>query len=233
MNLEQYATTEGLIATSSLRWEGGHLRLADSSKEVWVHPVAESVADVLITREDLWRIAQLRVQTRSVIQARTPIFGVPFDVALRKLLGINPHQNHIKSMFQRVDAYDLESDRRGVVATLVAHLGFYHGQAGPEVSLEAWQIPNLEAETFYLHGIFSIRKECFTHLDGATMYHDLGSKYQLFQQGVKAKGYQKQKYFRLDGEIGIDDVRSLGSAFFPLEDLAAEYLLTREEASNA
>jgi hypothetical protein len=198
-----------------------------------LNPAVQSVAEVLIERDDLWRIAQLRVQAGSVIQGPAPIFGVPFDVALRQLLSINPRQRHIKSMFQRVDAYTLESGQRGVVATLVAHLGFDVGTAGPEVSLEAWQIPNVEDKTFYLHAIFTVRKGCFTHFDGATMYHDFESKQQLFQRGIKVKGYQKQKHFRLDGEIHIDDVRTLGAAFLPLEDLATEYFLTKQESSDA
>lgn len=232
MDVERYETSEGLVATSSLRLERGHIRLADSGEEVWAHPSAQSVAEVLAESSDLWRIAQLRVRAGSVIPGRAPVFGVPFDVALRQLLSMSPRQRHMKSMYQRVDAYALEADRRGVVATMVAHQGFYVGTAGPEVSLEAWQIPNVEAKTFYLHAIFTVEKGCFTHLDGATMYHDLDSKRQLFQRGVKAKGYQKEKHFRLDGEIDIDDVRILGTAFLPLEDLAAEYLLIQQERSD-
>jgi hypothetical protein len=233
VDLERYTSSEGLVASSSLRWEGGHIRIVDSGEEVWMNPAVQSVAEVLIERDDLWRIAQLRVQAGFVIHGRAPIFGVPFDAALRQLLSIKPRQRHIKSMFQRVDAYTLESDRRGVVATLVAHLGFDVGTAGPEVSLEAWQIPNVEDKTFYLHAIFTVDKGCFTHFDGATMYHDLDSKQHLFQRGMKVKGYQKQKHFRLDGEIDIDDVRTLGTAFLPLEDLAAEYFLTKQESSDA
>jgi hypothetical protein len=97
---------------------------------------------------------------------------------------------------------------------------------GPEITLEMWQIPNVDAETFYIHGIFLPIERCFIHLDGATMYHDEKALERLFRQGRKTKGYQKEKFFRLDGRIAVDDVRHLGAAFLPLEDLSAEYLLT-------
>ncbi len=197
---------------------------------MWVAPTARSVAEILRERQNLWKIAKLRVQPRDAIQARAPIFGVPFDLALRKLGTARPNQRLIKSMYQRVDASYLESVQRGIVATMVAHLGFDVGISGPEVTLEAWQVPNVEAETFYLHAVFIVNKGCFVHLDGATMHHDISSKQKLFQRGEKTKGYGKQKYFRLDGEISIEDVRMLAKAFLPLEDLATEYLLTGEDS---
>lgn len=58
------------------------------------------------------------------------------------------------------------------------------------------------------------------------MYHDEDAVERLFAQGKKAKGDRKEKYFRLDGRIAVDDVRMLGAAFLPLEDLSAEYLFT-------
>jgi len=208
------------------------LHLAYTGQEVWVEPTTRSVADVLRERQDLWQIAKLRLQSRETIQARLPIFGVPFEVALRKLATARPNQRLIKSMFQRVDGDYLESVQRGIVATMVAHLGFDAGVSGPEATLEAWQVPNIEAETFYLHAVFVVNKGCFVHLDGATMYHDVNSKRRLFQRGDKAKGNNKMKYFRLDGEITTDDVCMLGTAFFPLENLATEYLLTQQDENG-
>ena len=65
------------------------------------------------------------------------------------------------------------------------------------------------------------------------MYHDRDAKVQLFNRGTKAKGYGKKKDFRLDGEMGVADVRALARAFLPLEDLATEYLLAQEEIDRS
>jgi hypothetical protein len=65
------------------------------------------------------------------------------------------------------------------------------------------------------------------------MYHDINSLERLFRRGIKTKGYGKQKLFRLDGAITIEDVRLLGTAFLPLEDLSTEYLLTQQDGGDA
>ena len=116
---------------------------------------------------------------------------------------------------------------------MVAHVGGDIGAEGPEMSLEAWQVLDIDAETFYLHGLFLVRKGCFRHFDGATMYHDDEAKLKLFDRGIKQKGHGKKKYFRLDGEISIEEVSALGSAFLPLEDLATEYLLSKHDSGDA
>jgi hypothetical protein len=233
LNLDNYISDEGLIPSSSLKWDGEQLRL-QSGEKVWVEPIARQVSDILLVRSDLWKISKIRVSTTDWISARLPIFGVPFDVALHQLLSIRRlQQNPIKSVFQRIDGSHLESNRAGIVATMVAHLSFDRGGNRPEITLEMWQIPNINAETFYIHGIFLVNEGCFVHLDGATMYHDEMAIDRLFLHGRKTKGHQKAKYFRLDGPIAINDVRLLGSAFLPLEDLSSEYLLTQQNGGEA
>ena len=235
MNLDMYVNEEGLVPSSSLQWDQGQLRLIESGEKVWANPVIRSIADILREREDLWKMAQLRVETYDTMLMRAPIFGVPFDVALRQLLSVRNgrrKESLIKSLFQRIDGEDLEYDRMGVVATMVTHLSRYTGTHGIEIQLEAWQIPNIEAETFYLHGIYTLERDCFYHLDGATIYHHPDLKEQLFREGRKVKGYNKQKYFRIDGHLGIEDVYSLSKAFLPLEDLATEYMRLQEEAAD-
>jgi len=225
---DDYISDDGLVPSSYLKWDGQQLRLK-SGEKVWAEPIVGRVSGLLLDRPDLWRMSMLRVSSTRPVRAGLPIFGVPFDIALRQLLTIRRLQHKpIKSVFQRIDASYLESQRAGIVATMVAHLSFDRSVDGPEITLEMWQIPNIDAETYYIHGIFSVNEECFVHLDGATMYHDENAVDQLFRHGIKAKGHQKQKYFRLDGQIAIDDVRVLGAAFLPLEDLATEYLLAQQ-----
>jgi hypothetical protein len=226
VKLDDYISDEGLVPTSSLKWEGDQLRLASGDK-VWVEPKGSGVVAILRERPDLWQIAKLRVCSTHWVSGRLPLFGVPFDDALRKMLAIpRPTENPVKWVARRMDASSLESNRAGIVASMVAHVSFDRSATGSEITLEMWQIPNIEAETFYIHGIFLPSQCCFTHLDGATMYHDEHAVEQFFAQGKKAKGSQKEKYFRLDGPITVDDVRMLGAAFLPLEDLSAEYLYT-------
>ena len=68
------------------------------------------------------------------------MFGVPFDVALRQLLSVSSKRRIVKSLFKRLDAERLESEHRGIVATMVAHLSTDVGISGSEISLEAWQV---------------------------------------------------------------------------------------------
>ena len=226
MKLDDYISDEGLVPASSLKWEGDQLRLT-SGDRVWVEPKGSGVVTILRERPDLWQIAKLRLCSTHWVGGSLPLFGVPFDVALRKMLAIQrPNENPVKWVARRMDASYLESNRAGIVASMVAHVSFDRSATGTEITLEMWQIPNIEAETYYIHGIFLPSQCCFVHLDGATMYHDEDAVELLFAQGKKTKGYQKEKYFRLDGLIAVDDVRKLGAAFLPLEDLSAEYLIT-------
>ena len=114
--------------------------------------------------------------------------------------------------------------RIGIVATLVAHLSRRDTPDEVLLSLEAWEIMSLDAETFYIHGLFSIDKGYFIHLDGATMYHNDLDKRLLFRQGKKVKGYNYSKHFRLDGVLSVNTVKDLARAFLPLEDLTTEYI---------
>jgi hypothetical protein len=132
-----------------------------------------------------------------------------------------------------VDGNSLSDARLGVVATLVAHLSRRNTPDGVLLSLEAWEIMSVDAETFYIHGLFLIEKGCFIHLDGATMYHDDLGKRLLFQQGKKVKGHNYKKHFRLDGVLDINTVRDLVMAFLPLEDLTTEYILTQQQVKDA
>jgi hypothetical protein len=87
VELADYISDEGLVPTSSLKWDGDELWLSSGDK-VWVEPKAGDVAAILRERPDLWQIAKLRVSYTRSIPARAPLFGVPFDEALKKLLAI-------------------------------------------------------------------------------------------------------------------------------------------------
>jgi hypothetical protein len=235
VNLESYVTEDNLVPTSHLQWKDGCLYLENSHEQVYVEPRVQRVFDYLRDRKDLWEVAQIKVHTDEYGLLGAPIFGVPFDVALSLLSEYNSSQSIVKSMFQRTDDKSLFDARLGVVATLVAHLSRSRPNTADEVllSLEAWEIMNVDAETFYIHGLFSIEKRCFIHLDGATMFHDDSGKQFLFQQGNKVKGYNYRKHFRLDGVLDINTVKDLVTAFLPLEDLTTEYVLTHQQVNNA
>ena len=70
---------------------------------------------------------------------------------------------------------------------MVAHVSFDRSATGTEITLEMWQIPNIEGETFYIHGIFLPSQCRFIHLDGATMYHGITMSTQSIGFSLKVK----------------------------------------------
>lgn len=234
VSLNSYVTEDNLVPTCHLQWKGECLYLKNGQEQVYVEPRVRGVVDYLKNRKDLWTVAQIKVHLHEIDLKGAPIFGVPFDIALSLLSSYNSSQSIVKSMFQRMDGKSLFDARLGVVATLVAHLS--RRKNTPDeilLSLEAWEIMSLGEETFYIHGLFSVEKGYFIHLDGATMYHDDLGKRSLFQQGKKVKGYDYRKHFRLDGVLDIDTVADLVIAFLPLEDLTTEYILTCQKVGDA
>lgn len=225
IDLSDYLTKDGLVKTVNLRWVADALYLSPLDQEVYVEPRAQAVAEYLKLRPSLWDIAQIELQLNSVSLRGAPIFGVPFDVALDQLTRYTAAQSIVKSMYQRLDSEYLSVNNAGVIGTLVVHLSRTWEIDRLMITLEAWEVMNMDqAETFYIHGRFSATDHCWKHLDGATMYHNKSEKELLLQHGNKVKGSGYRKHFRLDGEFGTEDVRSIVRAFVPLDDLTEEYL---------
>lgn len=230
--LHELLTDEGLIPTSYLKWRGSELFMGDSTR-VYVEPSIRGVVEFLRQRPVLWKAAQIRVVPARVYQKRAPVFGVPFDVALSQLKRQEPGKGIIKSMYKRIDEEAVRHDEWGVLATLVAHVS--RRRKEPDLlALEAWECLDLaDGDTFYFHGILSRSTGCFIHVDGSTMYHGPDAKALLFQHGCKVRGAAKKKHFLIDGVVQLTEVRDLAREFLPLEDLTCEYVLEREETTDA
>jgi len=78
----------------------------------------------------------------------------------------------------------------------------------------------------YLHAIYDIESESFTHLDGAWMVYDTNTADQRRQHDARfgrPKAEVKTKLFRVDGEFNIEHFSLLSTLFFRNNPLVAEY----------
>lgn len=198
------------------------LTLKTTNQKVFVAPHAFGVVDFVSPRADLVPITKLMLHENELGLKRMPIFGVHFDKGLEKAADAKPGML-LKSMYKA--AQPDGTLEFGTCATLVTHIQ----RATDHIQIEAWQFLEPDLETFYLHGLLDPALGSFRHLDGATMRHDKQDAETLFQHGMKMKGINYQKWFRLDGSIARDDAVAIAKAYFPLEALLVEYFETHAE----
>lgn len=222
--LHDLLTSDGLVPCSSLTLEDGELLLRESRLTVYAEPLAIGVLEYLKCHQHLWECAQIRVGTNKVDIRRAPVFGVPFEKALSLLRQDRCHETIIKSMFRRDDASSIVASNIGILGDLVAHASRVREDDDLRITLEAWELTNIDAESFYIHGIFSTTQNAWIHLDGATINHSSEEKLLIFRQGRKAKGSNYVKHFRLDGFLSTNDVINTANAFLPLDELTSEYM---------
>jgi hypothetical protein len=224
--LESLKDTDGLIALRDVDvrlMQDRSIFLKSTKQQVYIDPYAFPVADLVIPRSDLSRIAKLRLTETKTGLKKLPVFGVSFEIALRKAYQSHPGAL-LKSMYKAENS-DGSLDY-GICATLVTHI-----QRAPHfIQIEAWQIETPGDVTYYVHGLIDPSSGNFTHLDGATMFHDGPSARSLFDEGVKIKGQSYRKMFRLDGVIERGDAIKIACAYFPLESLTMEYLEAHAES---
>lgn len=220
--LESLQDADGLVPLKHVhidQHDHRELLLGKGGTRVYVDPHAFGVADIILSRTHLCEIARLRLSTSRTGMKRLPIFGVPFDRAVQNARAARPGFL-LKSMYKLVENQDLES--RGLCATLVAHAR----RTSENVQVEAWQLIPGNAETYYVHALLDTGATIFQHLDGATMLHSADDAEVLFNAGIKRKGGEYLKYFRLDGEVQTEEGLELVRAYLPNEKLNHEYFET-------
>lgn len=224
--LESLRDTDGLVALRDV--EVGlmldrSIFLKATKQQVYIDPYAFAVADLVIPRSDLSQIAKLRLTETKTGLKKLPVFGVSFEIAMEKAYQARPGA-FLKSMYKAENS-DGSLDY-GTCATLVTHIQ----RATDFIQIEAWQIESPGEVTYYVHGLIDPSSRNFTHLDGATMFHDSLGARALFDEGVKIKGQSYKKMFRLDGVIARGDAIKIACAYFPLESLTMEYLEEHAES---
>ena len=205
---------DGLTFTSAIRITNKKFFVEDS--QVYLDPVCKSVANTLLEIPHLWNAARIKLYEKERRQIRAPIFGVPFERALKDLLSLG--DGTYTSKYQRSDWQVIEG--HGVVGTLIARME--HADAG--IKFQAWEITDLRDDTFYIHCLIDRTQEIVTHIDGATMYHSIEAIVGMMSSGIVPKGEGYTKYFRVDGCVRIPEAIELMRQFLPLDDLTDEYL---------
>ena len=97
-------------------------------------------------------------------------------------------------------------------------------QNGAVLEMEAWQWIGTGVEVLYIHAILTDDASKVAHLDGAIVCFSCESEVNsLFWTGVKKKGVTKEKYFRVDEPLLLDDAVILIKTFCCIEELVDEY----------
>ena len=217
---------DGLLSTEHVTIVGTGYELKNSKVPIFVAPMARPVVDILSEDQYLWKCSRIRFSTQNIGMKRIPIFGVPFEAAI-KLVTEKRNTRHIKSIFRLLHGGQVTD--KGLEAELLAHVGVHAGN----ITLETWQLSRKSSETFYCHAILNAEGNIFNHLDGATITHTKNDHSRLFQHGDKIKGTNYQKQFRLDGEIPFKEAVGIVNAYFLIEQLSLEYFEARRECSEA
>lgn len=196
--------------------------LTETGQRVYVSPEAFAVSDFIVGRPDLVPRSKLMLIDSPRGMKGAPVFGISFERAL-SLAGEASPGFISKSMFKAME--DDEAVDYARCTTLLAHVQ----KTSKQVQLEVWQRLQSDSTTFYLHGLLSTDLSSFHHIDGATMHHTSDEALQLFVNGNKVKGTGYQKWFRIDGEISVEDAKAMAMAFLPCDQLVREYIDREDE----
>jgi hypothetical protein len=221
--LPELSTEDGLVPIHALIvGDDGSLTLrVDSSIEIHPHGRARGPAKLLLNSPDLWKYSAIRVQSGRPTVSKAPVYGVPFRKALDIVLREGVHISTFQIPKKNIDAY---------YSTLVVRLSRQQGQTGAELQLDAWQWIGKDVYVDYVHAILTDDATQVVHLDGALMSFSCESDIESFLwNNKKHKCAHKEKYFRVDAALPLDEAVLLIRAFFSVEEMADEYFEYKSE----
>ena len=216
--LKKFEDTQGLISTRDIQLDK-YGKMYVEEQEVESLDEIQQVVDILKNNLDLWSISKIKLQLKRKCRwggARASIIGVPFSEGLKNVI---EGKRVEKSMFY----IDADLTGKGLEGRLLA----YYNRRDFEIDFQLWEIiPYLE--TYYIHGIYNLKDEVFSHFDGARIGIDEEMKEQMKWNFILPSTEQNNEYsytklFRLDGNILIKDAMKLMYYYLPLEDLSQEY----------
>jgi hypothetical protein len=210
-------TSDGLLPCKliSINNESGRTRLFFSDKGIEVFPVSFNLMAIryLAKYPHLWEQAEIRVTFGRSMLARAPVFGVPFQKAVKIALT----RGKMRSKFYfpgRIENQTYE--------TLLIQLDQINDAKGNLLQLQAWQHSPCTQRAHYIHALSPDFETHIYHLDGAIIEYSPEDLDIFLQQSRKVKGHSYNKFFRLDGKIEIEHMHSLAKSFFLTEDLYDE-----------
>ncbi len=212
--LDNFRNEQGLISTRDIQLdEYGNMYI--EQEEVESLNEIKQVVNLLKNNPYLWSISKIDLQLKRRGRwggASASIIGIRFSEGLKNVI---EGKRVEKSMFY----IDDDITGKGLEGRLLA----YYNRRNFEIDFQLWEIiPYLP--TYYVHGIYNLKDEVFSHFDGALI--DINEETKIYMKwnfNLSSKEYNYRKLFRLDGIISIKDAMELMYYYLPLEDLSHEY----------
>ncbi len=170
------------------------------------------IIQYLIDKPLLWNNCAIRFTYTRSVHARAPMFGVPFEKAIRIVM----EKGFIKSKFYLPKKNDY------IYPSLLIYLNRRKESNNSMLELQAWLYIDGSAEVFYIHSESPDFINSVNHIDGAIMHCDQQEIHDIFINNKKIKCRDYQKQFRIDGSISVNEMIILIDVFFPLEELTQE-----------
>jgi hypothetical protein len=220
--MQKYENDEGLISTKYITVNQNKMLI--DGEEVTEVKELRNLVSYLKNNNYLWQNLKLKLEKNKYTSSSSaPIVGVSFDKALEII--ISKKQNPVSPRFR----LDMEYSRSAIYGTLFADFR----KNDREIVFQLWQIFHLNKEdinipTSYIHGIFDIQGECFTHFDGALIFHSPDDRKSIENGLIPPKKAPYYKLFRLDCRIEKDIAKEMMSIYLPIEELNDEFGLRIE-----
>ena len=215
-------TKDGLIKTIHIKkMNNGTFQLSNKEISVVPHWRIYGLFNLIIQKNKLWKQAAFRLSSGSSTVGRAPIFGVPFAEAIKQAL--------IKGEMKSVYYLPKKDPSSGFYSQLFVRINTKKENNNDLFIVEAWEWIGQGEEVIYIHMIISQSSFIVIHLDGAVLeYNSQLDISEIFYSGRKKKSEIYTKYFRLDGEILMDDAFEIIKEFLPIEELTEEYFVSNE-----
>ncbi len=167
------------------------------------------LCDYLVSREELWSLAQLQFTYCYSIFGSAPLRGLDFSKALIIAL---KEKKYISKF------YHPESLTNDVYSSLVFKITTKDNM----LQLEIWEYKVNSDYVYYMHALSKDDFQTLTHLDGATIRFTNSEVRDLLFTDEKVKGKNYSKIFRLDGCIRFSYLYEIAKVFLPLKELYEE-----------
>lgn len=191
--------------------------VADSRIRVFPVEEASAVIDQLVDMPHLWGCASFRATCLPVISGAMQVFGPSF----RRAVEIALTEGLVKAKY-----WLPQDDMVGHPHSLLTHIRPVTSIDDKHlVQLEAWEYtPSKDKPNtaLYLHCMSPDFERGVVHLDGASISYSDVDLDTLLKRSEKVLGDVYKKHFRLDGDISVDEMHLIASAFFTSNALYAE-----------
>ncbi|PHN00941.1 hypothetical protein [Flavilitoribacter nigricans] len=148
------------------------------------------------------------------IRGRASIISINYSDLLQKVLR---ERKAVRSWY----FCDRERDlNRGQYADLFV-LGNFNE---PDLQIQLWQIIGGGSEILFAHGLIDKETLRFNHFDLATHYVDPNQIPQFANNKKRLDLIKKEKWIRIDHDLGEEDIFSLIKMFFPMNYLIDEFI---------